>query len=75
MAPSYAYFFIGKFEERALASAAHFPLEWVTGEIRVRVLFAAERRRIFAYSSHGLIFTSAFGIFVNSYARQNLRLH
>ena len=39
MAPSYAYLFMGKFEERALASAAHFPLEWVTGEIRVRECF------------------------------------
>lgn len=29
----------GKFEERALASAAHFPLEWVTGEIRMRECF------------------------------------
>ena len=26
MAPSYAYLFIGKFEERALASATHSPL-------------------------------------------------
>ena len=36
------------------------------------MLFAAERRRIFAYSSHGLIFSGAIVIFVNSYARQNL---
>ena len=52
-----------KFEKRALAG--HSPLrvdnwrDWCA-----RVLFVAKRRRIFAYSSHGLIFTGTFVIFV-----------